>query len=86
MSKLNDERSIQVHLFPNPSYSLRIAYFRSCLYIGTNIEISEQLGVGKNAMHCNKKRTALRWTSQCSALANSMAWVINYKGEASSDK
>ncbi len=42
----------------------------------SNMEISEQLGAGKNAMHCNKKRTAVRWASQCSALANSMAWII----------
>ena len=45
------------------------------------IEISEQLGAGKNAMHCNKKRTALRWASQCSALANSMAWTFYLIGE-----
>ena len=78
---------IQTHFPPVFYFSLlRIAYFRSCLYIGTNIEIPEQSGAGKNAMHCNKKRTAVRWASQCSALANSMAWVINYKGEASSDK
>ena len=58
------------------SASLRIAYFLLLPAHHKNMEISEQLGAGKNAMHCNKKRTAVRWASQCSALANSMAWII----------
>ena len=52
--------------------------------ICTNMKISEQLGAGKNAMHCNKKRTAVRWASQCSALANSMAWTFYLIGETNS--
>ena len=58
------------------SASLRIAYFRPCLYIGANMKISEQLGAWKNAMLCNDKPNALRWASQCIGLAISMAWII----------
>ena len=58
------------------SASLRIAYFLLLLAHPKNMEISKQLGAGKNAMLCNDKPNAVRWASQCSALANSMAWII----------
>lgn len=58
------------------SASLRIAYFLLLLAHPKNMEISKQLGAGKNAMLCNDKPNALRWASQCIGLAISMAWII----------
>ena len=52
MSKLNDERRIQVPLSPNPLTRREARIFALPVHRGTNMEISEQLGAGKNAMQC----------------------------------